>query len=167
MSDYYSVLGLQKGASVEEIKKAYKKLAKQYHPDISKDPDAEKKFKEIVEAYQVLSDSEKKQNYDNYGDAYKNFQGYQQGFGPGMDFDFEDIAAGVLPRRVQRRLRDFSAVFPHVQHLKRVKADGRVVPLGARFRGSLQHPLAAGNAVQAVRVLFVSLGLLGLCGLGH
>ncbi|MDD3083545.1 MAG: molecular chaperone DnaJ [Candidatus ainarchaeum sp.] len=91
MTDYYSILGLQKGASIEEIKKAYKKLAKQHHPDISKDPNAEKKFKEIVEAYQVLSDPEKKQNYDNYGDAYKNFQGYQQGFGQGMDFDFEDI----------------------------------------------------------------------------
>jgi len=96
MTDYYSVLGIAKGASLEEIKKAYKKLAKQHHPDVSKDPDAEKKFKEIVEAYQVLSDPEKKQNYDNYGDNYKNFQGYSQGFGGGgqgqrMDFDFEDI----------------------------------------------------------------------------
>jgi molecular chaperone DnaJ len=91
MSDYYSVLGLQKGASIEEVKKAYKLMAKKYHPDVSQERDAEKKFKEVVEAYQVLSDPEKKQNYDNYGDAYKNFQGYQQGFGHGMDFDFEDI----------------------------------------------------------------------------
>ncbi len=95
MTDYYSVLGLKKGASVDEIKKAYKKLAKQYHPDVSKEADAEKKFKEVVEAYQVLSDPEKKQNYDNYGDAYKNFQGYQgyggQSYGAGFDFDFEDI----------------------------------------------------------------------------
>lgn len=93
MSDYYTVLGLNKNASIDEIKKAYKNLAKKYHPDVSNDPDAEKKFKEIVEAYQVLSDPEKKQNYDNYGDAYKNFEGFnQQGFGHGgMDFDFEDI----------------------------------------------------------------------------
>jgi molecular chaperone DnaJ len=94
MTDYYKVLGINKGASAEEVKKAYKKLAKQYHPDVSSDPDAEKKFKEVVEAYQVLSDPEKKQNYDNYGDAYKNFQGFgRQGFGGqgGMDFDFEDI----------------------------------------------------------------------------
>jgi molecular chaperone DnaJ len=96
MTDYYSVLGLSKGASVDEVKKAYKVLAKKYHPDVSKEPEAEKKFKEVLEAYQILSDPEKKQNYDNYGDSYKNFQGYNQqgaGFGQGqrMDFDFEDI----------------------------------------------------------------------------
>ncbi len=93
MSDYYSTLGLKKGATIDEIKKAYKQLAKKYHPDVSADPDAEKKFKEIVEAYQILSDPEKKENYDNYGDSYKNFEGFnQQGFGHGgMDFDFEDI----------------------------------------------------------------------------
>lgn len=93
MSDYYSILGLKKGASIDEIKKAYKTLAKKYHPDVSSEADAEKKFKEIVEAYQVLSDPEKKENYDNYGDSYKNFEGFnQQGFGHGgMDFDFEDI----------------------------------------------------------------------------
>jgi molecular chaperone DnaJ len=96
MSDYYGVLGLQKGASVAEVKKAYKKMAKKYHPDISTHGDAEKKFKEVAEAYSVLSDPEKKTNYDNYGDSYKNFQGYNQGFGGGfgsggIDIDFEDI----------------------------------------------------------------------------
>jgi len=95
MSDYYKTLDLTKGASIDEVKKAYKKLAKKYHPDVSTHPEAEKKFKEVVEAYQVLSDTEKKQNYDNYGDSYKNFQGHSgfSGFGQGqrMDFDFEDI----------------------------------------------------------------------------
>jgi molecular chaperone DnaJ len=94
LTDYYSVLGISRNASAEEIKKAYKTLAKKYHPDISKEKDAEHKFKEVSEAYSVLSDPEKKKNYDNYGDAYKNFEGYnQQGFGQGfgMDFDFEDI----------------------------------------------------------------------------
>jgi molecular chaperone DnaJ len=90
--DYYEVLGLKKGASQEEIKRAYKELAKKYHPDVSKETNAEHKFKEINEAYSVLSDPEKKQNYDNYGEAYKGFSGYQQqGFGQGMDFDFEEI----------------------------------------------------------------------------
>lgn len=91
--DYYESLGLKKGASEDEIKRAYKKLAKKYHPDVSSDKDAEHKFKEVAEAYSVLSDAEKKQNYDNYGDSYKNFQGYEGfgGFGRGVDIDFEDI----------------------------------------------------------------------------
>ena len=85
--DYYEVLGLAKGASEDEIKKAYRKLAKQYHPDINKAPDAEAKFKEINEAYEVLSDSQKRATYDQFGFAGMdgaNFGG--SGFG-GMNFD--------------------------------------------------------------------------------
>ena len=67
--DYYEVLGLQKGASDEEIKRAFRRLAKQYHPDVNKEPGAEEKFKEIGEAYSVLSDPEKKRQYDQFGHA--------------------------------------------------------------------------------------------------
>ncbi len=86
--DYYEVLGLSKGASEDDIKKAYRKLAKKYHPDINKAPDAEAKFKEINEAYEVLSDSQKKAAYDQFGFAGMdgaNFGG-GQGFG-GMNMD--------------------------------------------------------------------------------
>ena len=67
MSDYYSVLGINKSASQDEIKKAYRKMALKYHPDRNKDPGATDKFKEIGEAYEVLSDPEKKDIYDKYG----------------------------------------------------------------------------------------------------
>ena len=79
--DYYEVLGIAKGASEDEIKKAYRKLAKKYHPDVNKAPDAEEKFKEINEAYEVLSDPQKRQTYDQFGFAGMDGAG---GFGNGF-----------------------------------------------------------------------------------
>src|SRR3989304_1243306 len=67
--DYYDVLGVTKDASKGDIKRAYRKLAMQYHPDRNKSPEAEEKFKEISEAYAVLSDNEKRGQYDRFGMA--------------------------------------------------------------------------------------------------
>lgn len=92
--DYYEVLGLSKGASDDEIKKAYRKLAKKYHPDLNPgDAEAEKSFKEVNEAYSVLSDSDKKAKYDQYGHAaFDPGAGGGQGFGGfNMDFDMGDV----------------------------------------------------------------------------
>ncbi len=95
--DYYEVLGISKGASTEEIKKAFRKKAKECHPDTNKSPDAESQFKELGEAYDVLSDPNKKQVYDNYGHDGLKSGGYQ----PQWDFaegfpDLGDIFASFF-----------------------------------------------------------------------
>lgn len=74
MSDHYSVLGLNKNATAEDIKSAYRKLAKEYHPDVNKNPGAETKFKEISEAYDILSDSKKRFEYDNQSNPFHQFR---------------------------------------------------------------------------------------------
>ena len=88
--DYYEVLGVDKNASEQDIKRAFRRLAKKYHPDVSKEPDAEEKFKEAQEAYAVLSDSQKRSQYDQFGHAaFDSMNG-----GAGFDFsnfDFSDI----------------------------------------------------------------------------
>lgn len=103
--DYYEVLGVSKDASAAEIKSAFRQLAKKYHPDVSKEPDAEKKFKEVQEAYEVLGDETKRQQYDQFGHAafdqaaggYGGAGSYG-GFG-GFDasgFDFGDIFDNIF-----------------------------------------------------------------------
>ena len=91
--DYYEVLGVDKNASQAEIKSAFRKLAKKYHPDVSKEPDAEAKFKEAQEAYAVLSDEQKKSQYDQFGHSAFDGAGGAGGFGgfDFSDFDFGDI----------------------------------------------------------------------------
>ncbi len=113
--DYYEVLGVNKSASDAEIKKAYRTLAKKYHPDINPDnKEAEAKFKEVNEAYEVLSDSDKKAKYDQYGHAafdptagaggYGGYGGFG-GFGGGFDVDLGDIFGSFFGggSRSQRR----------------------------------------------------------------
>jgi len=86
----YETLEINDTASADEIKKAYRKLARKYHPDVNKDKDAEEKFKEINAAYEVLSDSEKKQQYDQFGDSMfggQNFHDFARGQGQNVDLD--------------------------------------------------------------------------------
>ncbi|MDR0341418.1 MAG: molecular chaperone DnaJ [Mycoplasmataceae bacterium] len=124
--DYYEVLGITKSASADDIKRAYRKLAMTYHPDKNKSPDAEAKFKEINEAYDTLSDPQKKQNYDQFGhadphqgfgggsggfeDLFRNFGG-QSGFGGDSD-PFENIFGSFFGGgRRQQSSRNSEALF--------------------------------------------------------
>src|SRR3989338_8600137 len=101
--DYYSALGVSKNAGADEIKRAYKNLAKKYHPDLNKEKGAEEKFKEINEAYRVLGDEKSKSQYDNFGTTEEQFSGFQAGAG-GFDFSdlFNDIFEGFGSRGRRR-----------------------------------------------------------------
>ena len=110
--DYYKILGLARDASTDDIKKAYRRLARKYHPDVSKEPRAEEKFKELGEAYETLKDAEKRAAYDRLGSyqAGQEFRpppGWEQQFdthfGAGdvefEDLDLSDLFAGLTGRR--------------------------------------------------------------------
>jgi len=96
--DYYEVLGIPKNSTPEQVKQAYKELAKKFHPDINKEAGAEEKFKEVLEAYTILSDPKKRSEFDNYGFSSPQFSNFdfdefmRRG---GMHFDFSDIFGEV------------------------------------------------------------------------
>lgn len=116
--DYYKILGVEKNATKEEIKKAYKKLAKKYHPDLNKEANAAEKFKEINEAAAVLADDEKRSKYDQFGTAdgpqfgqggfdFSDFMNQTSGFGFDFDSIFESFMGGGMFGRRKRARRGY------------------------------------------------------------
>jgi curved DNA-binding protein len=110
--DYYAILGVERGANDDDIKKAYRKLARKYHPDVSKEPDAEDKFKEVSEAYETLKDAEKRAAYDQLGrhstgEDFRPPPDWQQQFGGAQfsfdDVDLADLFEGLAGRQQTRR----------------------------------------------------------------
>lgn len=86
--DYYQILDIDKGATQEEIKRAYRKLARKYHPDVSKEDNAEEQFKQVAEAYEVLHDPEKRQAYDQFGGNWQDGQDFRPPPNWNQDFEF-------------------------------------------------------------------------------
>ncbi|CAH8540768.1 unnamed protein product [Schistosoma margrebowiei] len=106
--DYYDILGISKSASNSDVKKAFRKLALKYHPDKNKDEDAQKKFLKIAEAYDVLSDDEKRKQYDSVGHSYYT----QQPGGSGApDFDFNSFFRNFDMFRQHRHTDDHGSFF--------------------------------------------------------
>src|SRR5690554_3318416 len=108
--DYYKILEVARDTDQDEIKRAYRKLARKYHPDVSKEAEAEERFKEVNEAYEVLKDPEKRKAYDQFGANWKEGQefrpppGYEPGFGfagggYAQEGDFSDFFETLFGRR--------------------------------------------------------------------
>ncbi len=128
--DYYKIMGLARTASDDEIKRAYRKLARKYHPDVSKEPDAEERFKELGEAHEVLRDATKRAAYDRLGSGWKADQEFKPP--PGWDtagFKYSDADVGEMPDQFSDF---FSTLFGHGFQQGRRSA-------GTRLRGQDQH----------------------------
>ena len=106
--DYYEVLGVSKDADDKELKKAFRSLARKYHPDKNDSPDADEKFKEIQEAYAVLSDSDKRRNYDRFGHNAPGGSPFGPGGFQGFNINLDDIlGGGFLFKYFWRRSKTF------------------------------------------------------------
>jgi curved DNA-binding protein len=128
--DYYTIMGLGRDATQDEIKRAYRKLARKYHPDVSKEADAEERFKELGEAYEVLKDPEKRAAYDRLGENWQNGQEFRPP--PDWDASFEFRGGGFTEGP-----GDFSDFFESLfgQGFQRARPGGR----GAHVRGEDHH----------------------------
>eukprot|EP00761_Pharyngomonas_kirbyi_P006699 gb/GECH01006707.1/.p1 GENE.gb/GECH01006707.1/~~gb/GECH01006707.1/.p1 ORF type:complete len:500 (+),score=84.07 gb/GECH01006707.1/:1-1500(+) len=159
--DYYSILGVDRNASTDEIKKAYKKLAKKYHPDLNKSSDAKDRFSEVSEAYEVLGDEKKRKQYDMTGsaegfgfegDPFSGFGGGPFGFGgggfegfAGGSFDAEDLFSEMFGAGGGRRRRKNTGDDVHVT----VRLSFREAAFGTRkevkFRGAVSCKSCGGS----------------------
>lgn len=171
--DYYQTLGVERNATADDIKRAYRKLARKYHPDVSKNPDAEARFKEVGEAYAVLKDAEKRAAYDQAGSQWQpgqDFQpppGWDAGFefsgadsSPGSEEEFSDFFEALFGRQArQARPRTSGAHGRGQDHHAKVLIDLQDAYLGARRSFSLRVPVfdAQGRVAFEERKLDVSI----------
>lgn len=133
--DYYKIMGLEKSADQAEIKRAYRKLARKYHPDVSKESDAEARFKEIGEAYEVLKDPEKRAAYDQLGSNWKAGQDFHPP--PDWDAGFEFRGGGYTEGNASDYSDFFSSIFG--EGFRQASTGGRQSQRGFNMRGEDHH----------------------------
>ncbi len=121
--DYYQILGVPRDATADAIKRAFRKLARKYHPDVSKEPDAEQHMKEVNEAYAVLSDPEKRAAYDQLGPGHRPGEEFRPP--PGWDAGFEFSGGGFSPHEAADFSDFFTELFGHMGARPRRAAHGR------------------------------------------
>lgn len=162
--DYYDILGLSKNASEEEIKKAYRKKALQFHPDKSKDENSEEKFKEVGEAYEILSDSEKKSAYDRHRSRNAQFHAYTfratrdpfdlfQTFFGGKD-PFSDIFASVFAQHgefCQHPSQNSKFVS---KHFLKVRSRGASESADPSAKTTVEEQVGEGGTVHITKTIF-------------
>jgi curved DNA-binding protein len=168
--DYYQILGLERSASQEDVKRSYRKLARKFHPDVSKHADAEERFKELGEAYEVLKDSEKRAAYDRLGSDWHNGQDFRpppnwdEGFEfrgagdeTGAPTDFHEFFESMFGGAHRAQHRPFGA--RGEDHHAKVLIDLEDAYRGAQRSISLQVPVldAQGHVVLESRTLDVSI----------
>jgi curved DNA-binding protein len=155
--DYYTTLGVERTASQDEIKRAYRKLARKYHPDVSKEPNAEARFKEVAEAHEALIDPERRAAYDDLAQRHAQGQSFEpppgwdsgyefsgRGGSPGGGADFSDFFESLFGRAAQAQGGRRSAAPPHraqgADHHARIEIRLEDAYLGARHTITLRRP---------------------------
>lgn len=166
--DYYKILGVERSASADEIRRAYRKLARKYHPDVSKEPDAEARFKEINEANEVLKDPEKRAAYDQLGSRWKAGEEFRPppdwdaGFefsGGGQARDFSDFFADLFGRHARQQTRGAGFRGRGQDHHAKIMLDLEDAFRGGTRAVSLRVPEldASGHLVYRERTLNVQI----------
>jgi curved DNA-binding protein len=140
--DYYDIMGVKRDATVDELKRSYRKLARKYHPDVSQEADAEAKFKEVGEAYEVLKDPEKRAAYDQLGSQWQAGQDFHPP--PGWDAGFEFSGGGPQAGGPETGAPDFGAFSDFFESLygreySRGRATGAQSRQGYQIRGEDHH----------------------------